>query len=1388
MPKRWSEIRKEHHMHESQSASLAMPFLTLTAHPAIGAVLLDPRPAWVWNSEGSRILWANVAGVAFFGEPSMDALLNRTFGDVHPARRHLSRLARNARADTPVLDRLRFFLGDTAVTASCLCKRLDVQGEGVLLIMATDQPDAGHSDQVQRQLFLDMLVKDTDMQAVIFDNLGQTLAHSGSIDCLPLAPKQLQLMMTEADTPLRLAADTISHNDTQFIVALARIGEENVRHYLAIVQDADADQGIDTRALLFAELDDGVFDENAIEDTDNVADIFGNDFGLENTTPNTTNVTDLAKHLQNIEDVHPFLSDLPSVNPFLDRPHHYDDNVTVLKDRSKRTAPTKASLSSGASMPETPSNVVALPFGMDNTESDGIDDKATSENPAQSAQDVDATPPYEFDDDGGLYHFVWESDEVGRFNYISPDLAQAVGPDYADLIGLSWPEIADRFKMDQDGVVAKAFEARDTWAGLTVLWPIQGRTLRAPVELTGLPVFGRYHGFQGFRGFGVCNTKTLKSGIDPSTDAGIHAPTTPDAPTSPQFEGNSDLMSDELLLAARNAVVAAEETVSAGSSAADALHEEPMETLEQDGVDAVHDEVNDPSTAQKDPGDLAAQKAAEGGDGSRQQEDEPQTSHSGNDPYDLVSTLLSGSTKGVKESLLGDKDDDADQSATVIDTQSATDADPDGAGRSEALSDGERDAFDSIAAALTDGPFQDRDKQNDANLITSTSGADRANTSDIVTETPSKARPQMDETLRSAASSAFREILAMDPAFRHMRGHMAKLSEDKSEYSKDSSSTENTPSDTAPSTETTSPSETIPGEPPIVQDFEASEVADDAMLPSEVLPAEKGDEATASNDTQDANQIIAPTVEGTTDKVPRVDDADAETDAADMSNVEAETASLWDSKDSSSPLINLLDKLPTAIIVSAGSTILFASRKALRLLSFETSADLEKAGGMEGLFTGRPGDWLTKTDGRTTLRGGKGVPVSVLATISSINWGDRPAAMLSFEDAQETAPKTGVSEEDEKIAELEAILDAATDGVVVLDGDGMILRMNHSAEALFETDRHDVAGDSFLTLLAEESHNDTLTYLESLKSNGVASILNDGREIVGRVKSGGMLRLFMTMGRIAIPGTNRFGVVLRDIAQRKRAEELLLTQKLGAETASQQKSDMLAKVSHEIRTPLNAIIGFSEVMMDERFGAIGSTRYKDYLKDISISGKHIMNLLNDLLDLSKVEAGKMEMQFEPTQLNRLVSESVGLMQPQASRDQIIIRTSFGSNLPDVAGDDRSLRQIILNLLSNALKFTDTGGQVIVSTGYEESGDVVLRIRDTGIGMNEEELKIALEPFRQVSTTRSALQGTGLGLPLTKALVEANQFRFAMTSKKGYGTLVEVTIPKERVILKQDAGQ
>src|SRR5205085_8206822 len=199
------------------------------------------------------------------------------------------------------------------------------------------------------------------------------------------------------------------------------------------------------------------------------------------------------------------------------------------------------------------------------------------------------------------------------------------------------------------------------------------------------------------------------------------------------------------------------------------------------------------------------------------------------------------------------------------------------------------------------------------------------------------------------------------------------------------------------------------------------------------------------------------------------------------------------------------------------------------------------------------------------------------------------------------------------------------------------------------------------------------------------------------------------------------------------------------------------------------------VMMEERFGPVGNERYREYLNDIHASGGHLVSLVNDLLDLSKIEAGRLDLVFASVNLNQLVQQCVGLMQPQANQSRIIIRSSLSPSLPPLTADARSVRQIVLNLLSNAIKFTGAGGQVIVSTALTDRAEAVLRVRDTGAGMTEKEILTAMEPFRQLATsTRRGSGGTGLGLPLTKALAEANRAALAIKSAVDAGTLVEIT--------------
>jgi signal transduction histidine kinase len=247
-----------------------------------------------------------------------------------------------------------------------------------------------------------------------------------------------------------------------------------------------------------------------------------------------------------------------------------------------------------------------------------------------------------------------------------------------------------------------------------------------------------------------------------------------------------------------------------------------------------------------------------------------------------------------------------------------------------------------------------------------------------------------------------------------------------------------------------------------------------------------------------------------------------------------------------------------------------------------------------------------------------------------------------------------------------------------------------------------------------------------------------------------------------------------EIAELKQNERELRESMRRAESASSAKSDFLAKISHEIRTPLNSIIGFSEVMMNEQFGSIGNERYREYLRDIHSSGAHLLSLINDLLDLSKIEAGKLPLTLSIVALNDLTAQCVATMGPQANRARILIRTALMPALPQIVADARSVRQIVLNVLSNSLKFTPAGGQVIVSTAVTEGGEVVLRVRDTGVGMTDKEIAAALEPFRQLAT--SPRGGTGLGLPLTKAMAEANRARFHLSSTPKEGTLVEIAFP------------
>jgi signal transduction histidine kinase len=248
-----------------------------------------------------------------------------------------------------------------------------------------------------------------------------------------------------------------------------------------------------------------------------------------------------------------------------------------------------------------------------------------------------------------------------------------------------------------------------------------------------------------------------------------------------------------------------------------------------------------------------------------------------------------------------------------------------------------------------------------------------------------------------------------------------------------------------------------------------------------------------------------------------------------------------------------------------------------------------------------------------------------------------------------------------------------------------------------------------------------------------------------------------------------------------RESESLASPSAGEEYAPvNDKLQFLAKVSHEVRTPLNSILGFAELMLEERFGPIGNARYRSYIEDIHQSGLYALSLLNDLLDISKIEAGKFELDFTEVDVAELVETCIASLQPLAKRDEIALRRSLEPKLPRIIADRRRLKQILLNLLSNAVKFTGPGGHVTVSVKVMRGGELRLRIRDNGVGMSEDEIAFAMQPFNQLDTSPREQVGTGLGLSLTKALVEANQARLQITSEKGKGTSVDVIFSSGRL--------
>lgn len=491
----------------------------------------------------------------------------------------------------------------------------------------------------------------------------------------------------------------------------------------------------------------------------------------------------------------------------------------------------------------------------------------------------------------------------------------------------------------------------------------------------------------------------------------------------------------------------------------------------------------------------------------------------------------------------------------------------------------------------------------------------------------------------------------------------------------------------------------------------------------------------------------------------------------------------------------LLDLVPVGILIYRLDRLLYANPAFLAQMGYAGLHALEDAGGLDALYvepgvSNAPSTSDTGTPVMISASQPEGEPTrpAVDARLYTISWdGDSALALIFSGPRSEGAALAAAIIEPPPVAEpsavghadaeeLGAILDTTAEGIVMFDAEGNINSANRSAEALFGYDGAALVQRNLADLFAPESRHAVFDYLASIKSASVESLLDHGLDALGRVAKGGLIPLAMTMGRTRPDGPNFFAV-FRDLTPLKNTESELREARRLTDRAATAKSDVLARISHEVRTPLNAIIGFAEVMIGERFGALGNKRYAEYMKDIRASGERVIAIINDLLDLSRIETGKLDLSFTNQNLNELVESCVTVMQPQANRERIIIRTSLAHMLPPVVADARALRQITLNLIGNSIHLANAGGQVIVSTALSDFGEVVLRVRDTGQGLNDNEVAAALEPFRTPPPSDQASDNSPVNLSLTKALVEANRAKFQIRTGGRTGTLIEVVFSR-----------
>jgi PAS domain S-box-containing protein len=419
------------------------------------------------------------------------------------------------------------------------------------------------------------------------------------------------------------------------------------------------------------------------------------------------------------------------------------------------------------------------------------------------------------------------------------------------------------------------------------------------------------------------------------------------------------------------------------------------------------------------------------------------------------------------------------------------------------------------------------------------------------------------------------------------------------------------------------------------------------------------------------------------------------------------------------------------------------------------------------------GTYLSLLDRAVSRRDADGRVVRMVGSVTDITERKRMEAKL-----REANEAIG-----EKNRQLNIALDNMSQGLTLFDAQERLIIANRQYQEMYSLDDRLItpgATLSDLVALAVSRGNYEREIAAAAIATRRTAVATGERQHVRQQQSDG--RLFEVIHQPLSGG----GIVstFADITGQEARERALRSARETAEAASRAKSAFLAHMSHELRTPLNAIIGFSELIKGEMLGPIGSPRYKEYAGDIHSSGKHLLQLINDVLDISKIEAGKAELYEETVDLSETIQHCAALIQPQAASASLKVAIDVASDLPCLRGDARAVKQVLLNLLSNSVKFTPAGGAVRLSARLGEKGDLALAVSDTGVGMSPADAARVFEPFYQVQSERSrSHEGTGLGLSLVKGLVEMHGGAVTVQSALKHGTTITVTLPAARVLAR-----